>query len=105
MVNYQGLLVQLRPELRWVCIMAGFLLASLVVGVGMALLIEKPTLALRNRLFPGRAKSLPDVSPLASNSGGTGEEKTLTPPELGAGGRSSELGTGKPLAGRIETEA
>ena len=49
--------VALGPEsiaLRWACGMSAFLVLSVVVGVVMGRLVERPALALRDRLFPAR---------------------------------------------------
>ena len=57
-----GLLAQMRPEARWFCLMMIYLPLSLILGLIMAWLVEKPTLALRNRMFPARANTLPSTT-------------------------------------------
>ena len=49
--------VALGPEataLRWACGMSAFLVLSVVLGVLMGHLVERPALAMRDRLFPPR---------------------------------------------------
>jgi peptidoglycan/LPS O-acetylase OafA/YrhL len=53
----------LPPELRWVLAFGIYVLAAVAAGVVFGLLLEKPTLALRDRLFPGRTRALPDPNP------------------------------------------
>jgi peptidoglycan/LPS O-acetylase OafA/YrhL len=50
--------VAFGPEamaLRWACGMSAFLVLSVVLGVVMGRLVERPALAMRDRLFPARA--------------------------------------------------
>lgn len=50
--------VALEPEgiaVRWACGMSAFIVLSVVMGTLMGRLVERPALALRDRLFPARA--------------------------------------------------
>lgn len=47
-------LANLPPELRWLGVFGIYVLAALAAGVVFGLLLEKPSLALRDRLFPTR---------------------------------------------------
>ena len=58
--------VALRPEalaMRWVCGMSAFVVLSVVIGVVMGRLIERPVLAMRDRIFPARVDRAAAVSP------------------------------------------
>ena len=49
----------LPPELRWLCAFATYVLVAVASGVVFGLLLEKPSLALRDRLFPARTRPAP----------------------------------------------
>ena len=44
----------LTPEVRWLCAFAIYVLVAVAAGVLFGLVLEKPSLALRDRLFPSR---------------------------------------------------
>jgi peptidoglycan/LPS O-acetylase OafA/YrhL len=62
----QGFFGSLRPELRWCLGMLLFVSLASVVGATLGNLIEMPALALRNRLFPGRADALARATVLSA---------------------------------------
>ena len=58
--------VALGPEamaLRWACGMSAFLVLSVVIGVVMGRLVERPALAMRDRLFPAPADGPASAGP------------------------------------------
>ncbi len=50
-----GAFAGLPPELRWLCAFVLYVLMALAVAVPFGILLDKPSLALRDRLFPSRA--------------------------------------------------
>lgn len=59
----RGWLAAAAPEVRWLAAMALYVGLSVVVGMTMGRLIERPALALRDRLFPPRAEPAPPDAP------------------------------------------
>jgi peptidoglycan/LPS O-acetylase OafA/YrhL len=55
---HRGVLNGLPPALRWVAATGAFTVAAVAAGVVLGLLVERPALALRDRLFPARASAL-----------------------------------------------
>ena len=63
--------VALGPDalaLRWVSGMSAFVVLSVVMGVVMGRLVERPALAMRDRLFPARTDRLAATRPHTSGS-------------------------------------
>jgi peptidoglycan/LPS O-acetylase OafA/YrhL len=58
MLVRRGLLKGVMPEIRWVCLMVVYVIIAVVTGAVLGMLVEKPALALRDRLFPARADAL-----------------------------------------------
>lgn len=63
------LLGSLASEARWIVAMSLFAATSVVTGAVMARIIERPSLALRDRLFPGHATSLGAEAPVPARLG------------------------------------
>ena len=56
-----GLLAGLPPSLRWVAAMGLFVRLAVGAGAVLGVLIERPALRLRERLFPARSTALGQV--------------------------------------------
>ena len=55
LIYYLG---SLGPEARWLLMLASYVTVSIVAGVLLGVLIDRPMLAFRDRYFPGRAHLL-----------------------------------------------
>lgn len=78
MLVRHGLLKGLMPEVRWVCIMIIYIyvITAVAAGAVLGILVEKPALALRDRLFPARADAL--AKPAESLSADTPSVTTVS---------------------------
>jgi peptidoglycan/LPS O-acetylase OafA/YrhL len=84
----RGALDVLPAEARWVVAMAMYILTAVVVGALMSIVVERPTLALRDRFFPARATALgapderqveavPSEAPIAAREAGSARPAVL----------------------------
>lgn len=59
----------LTPEMRWCAVFALYVAMAVIGGIFWAFVVEKPSLALRERLFPRRINALaPDIQNINSNA-------------------------------------
>lgn len=63
-----GALAGLPLELRWLCVFITYVLVALAVAVSFGVLLDMPSLALRDRLFPAKTERIirPPIAPLSS---------------------------------------
>ena len=57
-----GLLTGLPAEFRWLFVFVIYVLAALAVGIVFGVLVDKPSLALRDRLFPAKTGRIGGIS-------------------------------------------
>lgn len=57
-----GALAGLPATVRWLVLMGLYGVTAIAVGIGLAVVIERPTLKLRDRLFPARSDALGPIA-------------------------------------------
>jgi peptidoglycan/LPS O-acetylase OafA/YrhL len=53
-----GFLSNFSVSMRWFCVMMLFILVAVLTGTVLGIIVEKPSLALRDRLFPRRTDGI-----------------------------------------------
>lgn len=64
----RGFLAWASPEVRWSLAFAAYVLVAVTGGAIMGVLVDKPSLALRDRLFPARVPSMSGEQSLEADS-------------------------------------